>query len=170
MCAAIKNSTTIVDRPSCRAVSLSPWCVMPRCQPARKSDARSASALARASGLAPGLRKSFPEGMIADGPADALIFDLCAVNNRRERETAPFRCAARRSIMRNDSEPGCTGSWLAGKLGSGKFQDHRLRSNASILRSSSSTPRAHLCIGRHHRKARTATITARTGSTRADAR
>src|SRR4029077_12884490 len=61
-------------------------------------------------------------------------------------------------------------SWLPGKLGSGKFQDHRLRSNASILRSSSSIPRAHLCIGRHHRKARTATITTRTGSIRAGGR
>src|SRR5258708_14270346 len=41
-----------------------------------------------------------------------------------------------------------------------------LCSNASILCSSSSIPRAHLCTGRHHRKARTATITARTGSAR----
>src|SRR5258707_15519578 len=41
-----------------------------------------------------------------------------------------------------------------------------LCSNASIFCSSSSIPRAHLPIGRHHRKARAATITARTGSTR----
>jgi Protein of unknown function (DUF4236) len=41
-----------------------------------------------------------------------------------------------------------------------------LCSSASILCSSSSIPRAHLCTGRHHRKARTAAITARTSSTR----
>jgi len=45
-------------------------------------------------------------------------------------------------------------------------KDQRLRSNASTLRSSSSIPRAHLCIGPHHRKARAATITASTSSTR----
>jgi hypothetical protein len=74
---------------------------MPRRQPARKSNARSASALARASGVTPGLRKSFPEGMIADGPADALIFDLCAVNNRGERLPASPLLVARRDSVPN---------------------------------------------------------------------
>jgi hypothetical protein len=73
---------------------------MPRRQPARKSDARSASALARASGLAPGMRQSFPKVMIAEGPTNALIFDLCAVNNTGERLPASPLLVARR-----DSDP-----------------------------------------------------------------
>jgi hypothetical protein len=44
---------------------------------------------------------------------------------------------------------------------------HRLRrSNASILRSSSSIPSDHLHSGRHHRRAMAATMTTRIGSNR----
>jgi len=34
--------------------------------------------------------RAFPKVMLAEGPTNALIFDLCAVNNRGERQTDSF--------------------------------------------------------------------------------